>query len=175
MVESNQAARANSTKLIWIGCKLPQGFVMELLQEPDAETRRAMELGISNPRVFMPPPVKASITLRGANSIANDFSMRGLAQPNLGYGITAIPEDFWNEWYAKHATLTAVKRGFIFAVPNERAAKAEGKERESEKTGIEPLRPDVENDSRVNTGQRFEERVAADPGHLARLQNMNGR
>lgn len=175
MAEANQNARANSTKLVWIGCKLPQGAVLELFEEPSADARRAMELGLSNPRVFMPPVVKARVTLKGANSIVNDFTVRGLAQPTFGYGITPVPADFWEEWLAQHKGKAAVKRGFIFAVPNERAAKSEAKERAPEATGLEPLRPDVQNDRRVNTGSRPEERVEVDSAHLARLQQQSGR
>ncbi len=175
MAESNQSERTNATKLIWVGCKLPQGMVLELFEEPAEDVRRAMELGLSNPRVFMPPVLKASVTLKGANSLANDYSMRGLAQPNFPYAVTPVPEDFWNEWFAKHKNLTAVKRGFIFVAPNERAAKSESKERADEKTGIEPLNPTIERDPRVNTGTKPEQQVAADAAHLARLQQQNGR
>ncbi|MDA8348273.1 MAG: hypothetical protein M0038_05635 [Pseudomonadota bacterium] len=174
MAEANQATRANSTKLVWIGCKLPQGATLELFEEPSPDVRKAMELGLSNPRVFMPPVVKARFTLKGANSVVNDFSVRGLAQPSFGYGITPIPEDFWNEWLAQHKGKAAVMRGFIFAMPNERAAMSESKDRAAEATGLEPLRPDVQNDRRVNTGSRPEERVEADATHLARLNKANG-
>ena len=170
-----ESTRANSTKMIWVGCKLPSGLLLELLEEPDAETRKAMEAGAFNSRLQLPPKVRQSFMLKGANSVANDFTVRGLAQPTFPYAVTPVPEDFWTEWLARHKSMAMVTRGFVFAVPNERAAKSEAKEREPEQTGVEPLRPDVQNDSRMKTGSLPEQRVEADAQHLRKLQSLNGR
>jgi hypothetical protein len=170
MAETNAL---NSTKLIYVGCKLPHGIVLELLEEQTADERKLAEAGLLSSRMSRPPKVVRSFTVKGANSIANDYTVRGLSQPNFPYALTPIPESFWLEWLARHKDMTAVKRGFIFAVPNERDAKSEAKEREPEKTGVEPLNPKVENDPRMPQGTTPETMVETDAAHLARLQKMH--
>jgi hypothetical protein len=172
MAETNAL---NSTKLIYVGCKLPHGLVLELLEEQTADERKLAEAGLLSSRMSRPPKVVRSFTVKGANSLANDFTVRGLAQPTFPYAITPIPEEFWLAWLAKHQGSSMVTRGFIFAVPNERAAKSEAKEREPEKTGVEPLNPNVENDPRIPRGTTPETIVETDAAHLARLRKMNGR
>ena len=87
MVNVTQSSRANSTRFVYVGCKLIHGLVMELFHENTIAVQPAP--GNFN-AMHKPPVVKASITLKGANSAKNDFTVRGLSQPNFPYAVTAV-------------------------------------------------------------------------------------
>jgi len=173
MPDTNATPRANSTRFVWIGCKLPHGLTLELFDESTI----CREPGSSgfNIHAFRPPLVKGKVTLKGANSVRNDYSMRGLAQPQFPYGITQVPEDFWNAWLAQHGADDCVRGGFVFAVRKERDARSAARERESEQTGLEPLHQRIEADPRMPNQRNLppEERVVADEERLASLNRQN--
>lgn len=159
--------------MIWVGCKLPHGIILELFEDAAPAPNLA---GVS-PLMFKPPATKAKVTLKGANSIVNDHTLRGLAQPVYPFGITAVPKDFWDEWIERNKDFDFIKDGFVFALDRERDVIAEGKRRESERTGIEPLCQEIEKDPRMPSQKQLppEKRVTADHKHLAHLNEMNGR
>lgn len=70
---------------------------------------------------------------------------RGANAPDAiaGFGLTAMPEDFWNAWEAEHKTFEPFVKGLIFAQPKNGDARAEAKEKEDLKTGLEPLDPNA--------------------------------
>jgi hypothetical protein len=68
----------------------------------------------------------------------------GLNKSNIvgGFGITEEVDDaFWKAWLKQNENMPFVKNGFIFANNNTNSMKAEIKEKEGEKTGLEPLDP----------------------------------
>lgn len=175
MPDMNPNTRASSTKFVYVGCKLPTGLKLELFHENTVAQQAAASTGVS-PMMFRPPLVKASFTLKGANSLRNDYTLRGLAQPGHEFAINRVPEDFWREWYGIHKEDAACKNGFIFALPKEKEAIAEGKLRASERSGFEPLNPTCENDPRLRDDMAVRgQGVQADHEHLRRLQTANGR
>jgi hypothetical protein len=142
---------------VFVGCKLPTGLLMEIIPEAT---------------VFNPPPAGTRIQIKGANSLKNDYSLRGLAQPMYPYAITEVPGEVFKEWMKRNAQSLMVRNGFVFAADRRSDAVSEGKERESERMGLEPLNPKIELDPRVRAG-RAEQRVTADPDRLAELNRKN--
>jgi hypothetical protein len=173
---NSQTSRGNSTKIVWVGCKLSNGITLELFEDtPPAQTVP----GVISPLMFKPPATKAKVTLKGANSVKNDLTMRGLSQPIYPFGVTAVPKDFWDEWIAAadNRNFPFIKGGLVFALDRERDTVAEGRRRESERTGTEPLDQVCEKDPRMPSQRNLppEKRVTADHEHLAHLNEMNGR
>lgn len=102
--------RANSTKMIWVGCKLPNGLLCEMGTRDDENYH--------------------SVRLNGANDAAI-----------AGYGLTQVPEDFWNAWVKKHARLEFVRKAHVFVEGDRASAEAHATETAEIKTGLEPLDP----------------------------------
>lgn len=104
--------RANSTKMVVVGCKLPNGLLCELGARDDENYY--------------------SVRLNGAN----DSRIEG------GFGITPnVPEDFWNKWVKTHARLDFVKKGLVFVEGDLDSARDHAEERSGVKTGLEALDP----------------------------------
>lgn len=172
MAEVKSGAASNSGKVVWVGCKLPHGLILELF-EPEPPLP---ENGIINPmNLRLRPRTRAKVTLRGANSVRNDMTLRGLSQLQYPFGITSVDAAFWEEWSRLHADYTPLVRGLIFVVDREKLFPAAARERADETTALEPLNPIAENDPRINKGRnlRREQRVEADREHLDRLNRMN--
>lgn len=104
-------SRANSTRMIWVGCKLPNGLLCEMGSRDDENYH--------------------SVRLNGAN----DSRVIG------GYGLTQVPEDFWNAWVKKHARLDFIKKAHVFVEGSRESAEAHAEEAAEVKTGLEPLDP----------------------------------
>jgi hypothetical protein len=132
---------------------------------------------MGSPNALKPPPVKAEIVLKGANSLTTELSVRGLSPLGYDFAVTPVPKDFWDAWIAEHADHDAVRNGFIFVVDRERDAKAAAAERVDERTGLEPLKPELAGDPRIGSqkGLPPEKRVLPDAERLASLQRTNGR
>jgi hypothetical protein len=158
--------------MIYVGCKLPVGVTLEIFE--DAPPMQGPAGGIS-PLMFQPPRTKAKVTLRGANSVRNDFTLRGLSQEVYPFAVTQVPADFWGEWIARNRDLAFVRNGFVFALDRERDVVTEGKQRLAERTGIEPLNPVCEQDPRFPASKNPppETRVHTDREHLAKLNAQN--
>jgi hypothetical protein len=133
--------------------------------------------GVISPLMFKPPPTKAKVTLRGANSVRNDYTLRALSQEFYPYGVTPVPADFWEQWIARNRDFAFIKNGFVFALDRERELVAEAKQRESERTGLEPLKPVCEEDPRMRLSRNVpkETQVHTDREWLTKLNNMNGK
>lgn len=104
--------RANSTKMVVVGCKLPNGLLCERGARDDDNYY--------------------SVRLNGSN----DSRVIG------GYGITPdVPADFWDWWVKKHARLEFVRKGQVFVEGDLASAQDHAEERAEVKTGMEPLDP----------------------------------
>jgi hypothetical protein len=122
---------------VTIGCKLPNGLIMELVEQPQQKNS------------INPAPVGKRVKLNGANTLR-------LANKNPdigGFGETTVDEEFWNEWYKRNKDADFIKNGFIFMVKSEAAFKTEAKDRINERTMLEPLNPDkAAKDPRMSRG-----------------------
>jgi hypothetical protein len=111
-----------------IGCKLPNGHIIELGQvivSNEASDRRDLAMNI----------VQDGTAVR----------LNGSSHPNAvgGYGITAgIDKDQALEWFERNKDFPPVKNGFIIMHDDGRTLRGEAKERADEKTGLEPLDPE---------------------------------
>lgn len=60
-----------------------------------------------------------------------------------GYGMTSLPADFANAWFAANASTPYVKNGSVFMASTEADAQDQAKEQSDVKTGTEPLNADT--------------------------------
>lgn len=129
----------NSTATVAIGCKLPNGLVMEIPEPAPG-------------RQHLPGPIGLRYTLNGANSKMIRTPFGPVAQGSFRYGITHVPKDFADKWFERYKDMQFVKRGQVFVVQDEQRAVSAAKERENDsqtRTGLEPLE---EKDSRLPKG-----------------------
>lgn len=71
------------------------------------------------------------------------FTLRGANAPDavVGFGLTVIPEDFWNDWSKAYHNYEPLKKGLIFAHAKAGDTRAEAGEKKELKTGLEQLDP----------------------------------
>lgn len=148
--------KADATKsgpMVQVACKLPAGLWLEL---------------IASSPLLQPAPTGRRYYIKGANRLRED---KRAAQGEYDYAITAVPKDFWDEWYKRNESLEFVQKGFVFAAPSLDHARGQGKEQAGELTGLEALAP--EKDPRVlkigKLGGGTD--VDGDPESLARAQS----
>lgn len=111
---------------IYVGCKLPNGLVMELITPHE----------FKQSTVPMPRDDEHTIKLNGANS--QRIARTNPAEP--AYGITEVDEAFAKEWFERNAKLAFVKSGAVFMVGSKSAFNGEVKDRMGDvHTGLEPL------------------------------------
>lgn len=162
------ASEQLSNNAVMVGVKLPHGIWAELTPSP----REAPD-----GQVRSPPPAGQRILLKGANSAANTAALGGTmirVNPRvLNYGRTAVPRDFWDRWSKQEVAKSFIDKGYIFAETKEQEFKAHARQNLSEKTGLEGLSPEG-NDERMKAiripGQP-ETVIEPDKDHLRRLQN----
>lgn len=107
--------KANSTKTVMVGCKLPNGLLCELGKLGD--------------------PGYRSVLLNGSNAKLEDVAG--------GFGLTPnVSEDFIRAWLKKHAHFEMVKKALIFIHQDRASAVDYAKDNAELKTGLEPLDPD---------------------------------
>lgn len=121
---------------IKIGCKLPNGFIMELI-----------EAGPLN----MPKPMGARVLIKGSNSLLIHSQ-----NPNplvKAFAFTDVEDEaFARKWFEVNKDLAFVKAGLVFISESAKPVelKAAAKDRVKELTGLEPLNPDK--DARIPKG-----------------------
>ena len=106
-----------------IGCKLPNGLIMELIEQPQQKNS------------ILPAPVGKRVKLNGANTLR----LVGVNSALHGHGETKVDEDFWNEWYKRNKDAAFITSGSIFMVKTADAFASESKDRLGVRTNLEPL------------------------------------
>lgn len=164
---ANEQSVGNKNDVVIVGNKLPHGLWAEIHPEP-----RPAPDG----QVRSPPPKGPRIKLNGANSAASTAALGGtLIRVNprvLNYGRTAMPREFWERWSKQETAKQFVDKGLIFAETKEPDFKAHARENLPEKTGLEGLSPEG-NDERmkdVKIPGQPETVIEPDTDHLRRLQ-----
>jgi hypothetical protein len=107
---------------VLIGCKLSNGFWMELVKPANR---------------LLPNPVGQRYEIKGANSLR----IRTENPINDGFAFTSVPEEFAKAWWELHKEDLMVKNGFVIMQPDLKAAQAEAKDNEGERTGLEAINP----------------------------------
>jgi hypothetical protein len=168
MANEQQSTVSKGGDMVLIGVKLPHGIVAELAPPP----REAPD-----GQVRSPPPCGPRMILKGANSAAQTAALGGtLIRVNprvLNFGQTSVPRAFWEQWSKQEVAKSFIEKGFVFVVNREADFKAQAREKLPERTGLEGLSPEG-NDERMKTiripGQP-ETVVEPDKEHLRRLQS----
>lgn len=101
-------------EMVSVGCKLPNGLQVTL----DGKT----------------------VILNGAASTA----LRGLdgAIPEGAFGVTQVEKEFMDKFIATYQDAAYIQNNAVFIQKDERSVKAQGKELEKSKTGLEGLDPE---------------------------------
>lgn len=158
----------NKNDVVIIGCKLPHGYVLELIPTPE-NTPNSWNLN------WNPKPAGERVTLKGANSLR-----QSALAPNariLEVAKTVVNRSFWERWVKNQsADCEPYRKGFIFVEETTADFRAHAKEILPEKTGLEGLNPDG-NDERIKkiekSGRR-ETKIETDAEHLEKLRrNMD--
>jgi len=110
--KAGEPERAQSTKMVVVGCKLPNGLYCELGKPGEEGYRR--------------------VRLNGANS----------SQLIGGAGLTDVSEEFISEWLKKHQHLSFVRQRLIFVGADVNEASAQALDRSKQTTGFEALARD---------------------------------
>lgn len=103
------------SKVIVIGCRLPTGIVLDLIDKSGKHVH---------------------VRLNGQNSAQEDSPIILLSERD--YGETIVDAEFWEAWKAKYADFEPLVNKAIFEAKDEREAKAIHKEVKGIKTGLEP-------------------------------------
>lgn len=142
----------NSTATVSVGCKLPNGLIMELVTPAEG-------------RQLIPAPIGERHTLKGANDCLVKTPFGPVAAGMHKYGVTQVPRAFAEEWFKRYKDMECVKRGqvFILQSTDDKSITAETKERQGDsqtRTGLEAL---VDKDPRLPKGvtKKKEEAEAA--------------
>ena len=102
---------------VTVACKLPNGLHLEKIDAHGVRTR--------------------IVTLRGPMQPWGTFS------PDIAHGVGlthGVDADFFAAWMKEHADYAPVKAGLIFAAAKPEEVLAQARDRESTRTGYEPLR-----------------------------------
>lgn len=138
------APRATTGETVTLGCKMPNGLVLQLYQ--DEEVMEPL-YGGGYRAVKIARPVGEAITLNGCAINVGNVS-RGIMPEHLmigGFGLTSgVPREFWERWLAANKDTKLVKNRVVFEAKNDSAASSKARELASGKvrSGLEPLDPE---------------------------------
>jgi hypothetical protein len=157
---ANEQIAGNKNDAVIVACKLPTGYVMELIPIPD-----------NSPHNWNPKPAGPRVTLKGANSLPRESLVR--VNPRvLEHAKTHVSREFWEQWSKQDTAKALIDKGLIFVVNKESDFKAQAREKLPEKTGLEGLNPEG-NDERMRKVQlpgQPETKVETDQEHLNRIR-----
>jgi hypothetical protein len=130
------------TDTVTIGCKWPNGIVMQLydvIEETIFVNGVAVKENRSVVREDAPTFVLNGFSVdlgEMAQGIPPEHQIVG------GYGLThGIPRDFAEEWFKQNSQLSLVKNRLIFMEANEQRGRSHAKELKSLQCGIQPIDP----------------------------------
>ena len=102
-----------SKKRLVVVCRLPAGFNLDVPHE-------------TNPQIFWRVPVRGAIHGSADN-------------PNLGYGVTLVDEEFYKRWLEIHDKMLMVKNHAIFSAKDEFEAAAKMKDARNQDIMASPM------------------------------------
>lgn len=130
MPEATQEKKVS--KPVKVYCKLPNGIRYDL---PDG--RRVRLVGMYGDERS---PLQVS-GLQGRDSV-------------LGFGVTTIDAEDWDQILKDHGKSDAHVNGLIFAAKDDRSGTSEAREKEGEKTGLEPYDPQAHPEDKTKDGTK---------------------
>ena len=143
---TGQADKVNGTATVVIGCKLPNGLILEMGKVNDENYQRVILNGSNARRVLGPDAVVIA-----------------------GYGLTTIAKDFWDAWRKKNSKLKFVRDGHVFEHTTEASARDHAKDMAGLRTGLEPVDPLKPVLGRAPDGSEI--KVEVDQEHFQRARN----
>ena len=143
---SEQVQAAKSSKTVSVGCKLPNGHILQLFA-PHKEVE--VGPGGQSRTIEVHRPTGEQVRLNGCATPV------GGPQPKYlilgGYGITPnVPADFMEKWMEANKDSLLVKNKLIYVAPTRDAAEAKAEEMADIKSGLEPLDPSFSTDKKGN-------------------------
>jgi hypothetical protein len=135
---------------VFVGCKLPNGLIMELIRLPENKNSIIPAGRLDEDTV---------VTLKGANS-------QRIARTNPAdapYGVTEVDEAFATEWFKRNKGMAFIKNKQVFMAKTREELDSEASNMELlVTTGLEPLKTD-------GTDPRQQKGIEADKGQLQRF------
>jgi hypothetical protein len=142
----------NSTATVTIGCKLPHGLWLEVVQPGE---------------MTQPRPAGVRVKLNGANTLRIQNPAGPTNPATAMYALTVVDKAFWDAWYARNKDLDFIKNGVVFVASDQKEAAAMSAERGNVRSGLEPITPgEVNQDARVKD---IAGKVEPDAAQLKRL------
>lgn len=130
MPEATQEKKVS--KPVKVYCKLPNGIRYDL---PDG--RRVRLVGMYGDERS---PLQVS-GLQGRDAI-------------LGFGVTMVEAEDWEQIVKDHGKSDAHVNGLIFAAKDDKSGISEAREKEGEKTGLEPYDPQAHPEDKTTDGTK---------------------
>lgn len=112
---------APSSNTVVVGCKLPNGLIVDLCDP-----------GVNEHGQKIMIPRRQPVTFKGANS----SNIVG------GFGLTDVDADFWEAWVKQNAKFPALVNGLIFAQERRDRAADNAMDHADAKSGFEGINPD---------------------------------
>jgi hypothetical protein len=159
---SASAAAARSTDTVLVGCKLPNGLIMEIV-EPNMLVG-ADGKPLPGALVPQPLPIGKRYFLKGANSVRENPRAQQGVHP---YAMTRVPRAFWDAWLERHKDRDFVKNGLVFVAEDDASARDMAKEFINQRTGLEGLNQQVDKDPRMPKASNPNAQVETDPASVA--------
>lgn len=136
-LDTKKAANTEAKSgMITIACKHPSGLVLEL----DDSREEAPTPGANKVKFYF--GTGRTVTLNGSNSSHPDSPQVAVGRVSAGFGLTDIPESFWDKWVEQHPDFPMLKNGTLFALRTQDAIMSETANRRAVKNGLEPRDPD---------------------------------
>lgn len=149
MAETAAVQTEKTPSKVIVGCKLPHGFVMELIEYPE------MKQGL------IPREAGKRVTINGANTVV----VQSVNPKELPFGRTSVDADFAREWFKRNKDTKMVREGYVFQVGDKASFKDATADRSNLRTKLEPLDPNKD----------LQPGVQADPDMLAKHERPQGR
>lgn len=136
-------APSGNRETVTVGCKLPNGLVLRVYDWHDHVDALAgggtRQSKIARRRGNEEHVIHGN-TIKFADLRAGNLPNHAIVG---GFGLTTgIPKDFWETWYEQNKDTPLVKSGLVFAHSQELSARSIAKERETLRSGLEPIDPE---------------------------------
>lgn len=97
----------------------------------------------------LPHGLKLDLELPGKPKVRHILKGTNSSSVIGGFGLTEVPEDFWNEWVKRNKDLEAVKKLLVWSYPSREGARSKALEMAELRHGVEPINPNDKKDKRI--------------------------
>jgi hypothetical protein len=133
---------ASTGETVTVGCKMPNGIILRIFDMVDRTEEIYGALRTFKIAQFTGKEVR----LNGSRLSMQDIQDGNLPEypiiAQTGFALTlGVPKDFWDRWLEDNRDTPLVQNGIIFAAGSQRDATQESRNRESIRSGLEPIDP----------------------------------